>query len=634
MQSYFQHPSGAGLRYPRSGQVVGAVAEFMRLKGYLKDDWSGASYKTVQRYFQGDSIKQETADAILDALLDSVLPAGQEGPTEWPAKGIQLRAWAKTCLSSLLREWDMLAAECNASMFAVVEPRWLPYPLLRLLVLDFGIRWAGYLGMTKPRDSDQGKCMPPLLAPDALRVAMDEARLAASPPLTIEQLAERVDVSMNSMEAWRQGKSLPTNDHLVRLAAVLAKQTGQPIADVELSLRMAVAGAACSNYLTSLCGEDLAQDFTRAMAKSARMTLRFLRDTPIPLELWDSVMQEVIEYGARATVRHVLCPYLAEQCGDNVESAADFMALCGHWYERMNYWAQRSRPPTLDEAKSQWRQVRQRMSVEQMQRCSQMFHEQSLRLTEFLMDEEDWRVLQERFPHSTVIRGEDIDPVGTYTKKGLRAHSLRDYATALDYFETALEYKPDDAYLHYLIGGTIGLLVSEGHLDLVDEAVHACREAARLDPNWNSPPTEIGIILSNAGRIEEAEDAFQRAEHVAAGWSHFHLTRANNLMWLERFSQAADSYKKACQLRPADIHAWFGLAAAQYRLGDMRGLQKTARQIRDLGGPEHSDASRWLDYVPRMANPILRRADYRTKIGRNEACPCASGKKYKRCCGR
>lgn len=32
-------------------------------------------------------------------------------------------------------------------------------------------------------------------------------------------------------------------------------------------------------------------------------------------------------------------------------------------------------------------------------------------------------------------------------------------------------------------------------------------------------------------------------------------------------------------------------------------------------------------------NPIMvKRKSYQSKVGRNESCPCGSGKKYKKCC--
>lgn len=37
--------------------------------------------------------------------------------------------------------------------------------------------------------------------------------------------------------------------------------------------------------------------------------------------------------------------------------------------------------------------------------------------------------------------------------------------------------------------------------------------------------------------------------------------------------------------------------------------------------------------VERLLNPKTTKKD-KPKVGRNEPCPCGSGKKYKKCCGR
>jgi uncharacterized protein len=35
----------------------------------------------------------------------------------------------------------------------------------------------------------------------------------------------------------------------------------------------------------------------------------------------------------------------------------------------------------------------------------------------------------------------------------------------------------------------------------------------------------------------------------------------------------------------------------------------------------------------RASRPAARHLPHRTKIGRNDPCPCGSGMKFKRCCG-
>jgi preprotein translocase subunit SecA len=42
-----------------------------------------------------------------------------------------------------------------------------------------------------------------------------------------------------------------------------------------------------------------------------------------------------------------------------------------------------------------------------------------------------------------------------------------------------------------------------------------------------------------------------------------------------------------------------------------------------------SEDSDYPDYTPNI--PVK---EHQRKIGRNEPCPCGSGKKYKKCCGR
>jgi uncharacterized protein YecA (UPF0149 family) len=39
-------------------------------------------------------------------------------------------------------------------------------------------------------------------------------------------------------------------------------------------------------------------------------------------------------------------------------------------------------------------------------------------------------------------------------------------------------------------------------------------------------------------------------------------------------------------------------------------------------------------FVKAMRPELDQKKEYGQKIGRNDPCPCGSGKKYKKCCGR
>jgi SEC-C motif-containing protein len=64
---------------------------------------------------------------------------------------------------------------------------------------------------------------------------------------------------------------------------------------------------------------------------------------------------------------------------------------------------------------------------------------------------------------------------------------------------------------------------------------------------------------------------------------------------------------------------------ASYERGGVKELHhETARFKKEAG--------RWLYRDGKMASSTFVRPS--PKIGRNESCPCGSGKKYKHCCGR
>ena len=47
--------------------------------------------------------------------------------------------------------------------------------------------------------------------------------------------------------------------------------------------------------------------------------------------------------------------------------------------------------------------------------------------------------------------------------------------------------------------------------------------------------------------------------------------------------------------------------------------------------PEEDDGLFWDDWQLPVSRTYVRETP---KIGRNDPCPCGSGKKYKKCCGR
>ncbi|MGA8178875.1 MAG: SEC-C metal-binding domain-containing protein, partial [Desulfobacterales bacterium] len=56
-----------------------------------------------------------------------------------------------------------------------------------------------------------------------------------------------------------------------------------------------------------------------------------------------------------------------------------------------------------------------------------------------------------------------------------------------------------------------------------------------------------------------------------------------------------------------------------------------SRNISELQQPKEQELVFSSGDEPVKKNPVKRSQD---KVGRNAPCPCGSGKKYKKCCGR
>jgi hypothetical protein len=142
----------------------------------------------------------------------------------------------------------------------------------------------------------------------------------------------------------------------------------------------------------------------------------------------------------------------------------------------------------------------------------------------------------------------------------------------------------------------------------------------------------------------------------------------NVLRFLNNLDDAAQQYRVALQREPANLEACANLAIIARDKGDRSEARRWIENIVEilpisrLAGPEQAEYAEFardmLDELDgrapartRQSRPKIERPEspqpvglageetrqlVRTtrKVGRNELCPCGSGKKYKKCCGR
>ncbi len=165
---------------------------------------------------------------------------------------------------------------------------------------------------------------------------------------------------------------------------------------------------------------------------------------------------------------------------------------------------------------------------------------------------------------------------------------------------------------------------------MVDEALHLCAQWADVTEAENFLG-DRAVILAEAGRREEAIAQFQD-----------NLIRWPTNPWI--------------LIKGGDVHASVGeqsMAATLYRHGlEHAGADRYTRSgalerllplLDELGRSAEADALEAAEEQRETAIRVIAQAEaagaeelpfvrVTPKIGRNDPCPCGSGKKYKKCC--
>jgi Flp pilus assembly protein TadD/transcriptional regulator with XRE-family HTH domain len=570
------------IRYPLSGQILGMVAGFLQLKGFLREDWAGASYKTVQRLFQGERV--ERRDEIVRALVDAVVPAEAMMP-DLIAPGISLRDWVFDVLLVTFTNWDRFVGELNASSKPLVSRRLAPYPYLRLAILDCAIRWGAHRsleGKDPKGDLDTG-----FLDADILRKSMDVHR----GELTLDQLAEKVGVSRNTLDSWRRGRSSPTNNrHIERLARALNRGDAQQGRALEVRLRVVAAASSCRRFLVEQMGKDRVGDFIETFRKVVRIVHRYLQFAPV--DVTRESLRDVVWRGAHAGIGGAICSHLAEHAPFAPEAQADFMVLPADWSPRLAYWAQQigglmSAPMLLT-----------KLFPRELNVSADLIAELAPAVESHVFDMSRFDWTPPPGGQWVRIKNSPMAAAWARSEQAERAWSSGDIDVAIEHSRRATILAPDRSEFHYALGAKLGMLAARGKADLFDEALMECRLSAQLAPSDRGPVVEIAIILSNRGELSEAEVAFAVAEPIASDWSHYHRARGINYLWMERWNDAERCFRRVVEMEPTDAPARCHLAAALAHQGNAREVEQVVRMIAFLGGPATVDLDFWCSAVP------------------------------------
>jgi len=598
MNHYFTYTSTEGQRLPYSGFLIGRLAEALRLKTILREDLEGVSYKTVQRYFSGERIEPESVQRIIDALLNGLVP-GELRYGQGYIADAHLGVVVASALKNYSAHWDRMAAKVNAHMFPVKDLRDLPMPVLRPAALDLGIRVGGWAVIRLLKDDPINREAAWLDGGDFGRYLDARRRVLG---FTVEKLAQAVGVSPQALDAWRSGASLPTSNHIEALAKALAGQDVRRV-EVEFTVRLLVAVDEVFSDLKETIGEDRLDDLVQGVKCTAQQVegihRMILSKAPPPLlaamkgGMLRGAIWELPLHGARCPLGEKTSTVLAQKAKWREEAAADFAVLPGDWSPRVTYWM--SHVGMSADAIN--------YLVEEAPKPEGVPREQSEMIADAVVKGAIYlgNMFWEPEPGMTWTAIETppfIKAMNRVSQAGVAASS-GDLVTAVEHLRHAVRHQPQDASLHFSLGcGLWQVGLKDRDMAMVEEALLECRMAVQIDPAFGNARNEIGVILSNLRRHEEAEAAFAEAEPYHGKHNHHWLCRGNNYLALGRLADARSAFEKAIELtgEGQNVDAKIRLAATLMALAREREGRNIGRQVHHITGFDPTaDWERWAD---------------------------------------
>lgn len=392
---------------------------------------------------------------------------------------------------------------------------------------------------------------------------------------------------MTAVKKWRGG-TLPENRHIDALAKALHGDRSLPITEFQLRL-----AALAQGMLHELEPDETARWWVDDLVQAFEMTARLVREhltrlvVPAP-EAFEKAIFATIDLGPTAPLGVELCVMLAEHAAAawKQELVFDFRALVGPRAARIGYWA------------------KQLMPVESVRAAFRATPGLPPDLGDFAAHAWMASAVIGRFDQAVpadavvgVTRGPTWLSASNRKAQAQQALSINDFETAIVHLRRAIELVPDDQSAHATLGGVLGQwMMRRRNFDVLDEALAELQIAVRLAPKEKMPANEIGVILSNAGRSEEAEAAFARAAPLCQRWAHHHQNRAWNLLALGRMEEAYASYRRAVALEPDRVECLVRLTAIALSLGRERDANGHALRVRQLTRRDPRTHWRhWLD---------------------------------------
>ena len=538
-----------------SGRILHAIVQALDIEDEVLDS------RTARRFFAGESVNEHNRNQIFDALGQAMITRGLAPETldDLP-ENLPMAAAVGMSLMMVCGQWDHLMAHIQSRSGKVADVGEAGAQCLRLVVVDLALRLfaLNYLDLAGLPGLN-----PPLWASEngIGKILRDLLRQAG---LTRDQMAARLGAWPTSVDNWLDGKNRPTADNVAALAGKLASAgTGRDAGKLlrELNRQFSLAGMA--DLLAVGIGRD----------KVIELTVKLAHFTVVLSELPD--LRRLLGDNPRGIVRNLLIFGCVGGCAPALLSRLAGRELDPSW-----------RRDILDAA-APWEYAFERIS--NMHIGPRM----AAGLAQDISDVSGGATEADQHIHEALRRDASSHrdfAVASSVDEDRWQRYLAKLQGSIDLRRNLATRFPQSSTAHYQLGSWLGMLGKNfGDRRLIDEGIVECKIAAGLQPDWDGPAVEPGIILVNIGESAAALRELERAEiTLPRPTPHLSFVKGYVLITLERYSEGLECLEAVIEERPDFAPAYQHAAHCAFKSGDGTKGLRYAKGARTLGIPaEH-----------------------------------------------
>ena len=551
-------PREATPKLPTSGQILGVLVRSLGITHPNLGD------KTAQRYFSGrleSRVKESSRDKIIAAISETLAASIFVATPVREDEGCSSdSSWLAAVLDWHAVNWDRFRAFLRPRMMRVYPDHWALVwrAYVRLAAIDLALRAAAHVHIAGA-------------SPDALeflhwtgvgRRGEYLSRKRREAGVSLYVLAESTGVSDNTVAAWLYEGARPSDDNLASIAGALATDANPD---------------KCNHLLRELRRLYWVSDVLGILGEI--IGTKSVHEIVGRLRQYASLLCGIIDDRLDAAVRRDVLGSLATLGSQSEFSGALLAALISH--ESDGEWKE-----DLTAAAGIW--TRRVLAVNLgIHRAEE---EDLIRRTEGRVLK-DWDVSNPK-AYAHYQRSVELQIQG-------RIHE------AIAEVARAAELDPLDPANHFTLGSVKGGIgAKQGDTALVEEGLQACWLAATLDPAWILPWAEIGFILLESGRPEEAVEHLLAAGPERAPLdTRYYCALGAALREMGRYEESLKAFESCLELDPDDPPVVAATAVTAALAGDKAKSNWYAKTARHMGASDELDLHLELAKAFRVAIP-------------------------------